>query len=174
MKSFIIQKISANDLYELQKISKQTFYETFSQKNSEDNMQKYLDKNFSISKLSDEILGNSEFYFAIINGTIAGYLKINFENYQTELKYKNSVEIERIYVLKKFQKNKIGQSLIDLAIKLGKRENAEFLWLGVWEDNLNTINFYKKNGFAEFDKHIFLLGEEKQTDIMMKLNLKSL
>lgn len=148
MKSFIIQKISANDLYELQKISKQTFYETFSQKNSEDNMQKYLDKNFSISKLTDEILGNSEFYFAIINNAIAGYLKINFENSQTELKYKNSVEIERIYVLKKFQKNKIGQSLIDLAIKLGKRENAEFLWLGVWEDNLNAINFYKKKRFC--------------------------
>lgn len=52
MKSFIIQKISANDLYELQKISKQTFYETFSQKNSEDNMQKYLDKNFSIVYLN--------------------------------------------------------------------------------------------------------------------------
>ena len=42
-----------------------------------------------------------------------------------------------------------------------------------WEfgKNQRAINFYKKNGFVEFDKHIFKLGKEEQTDIMMKLKL---
>ena len=34
-----------------------------------------------------------------------------------------------------------------------------------------AINFYKKNGFVEFDKHVFKLGNDEQTDIMMKLKL---
>ena len=39
-------------------------------------------------------------------------------------------------------------------------------------DSLSTaVEFYKKNGFVEFDKHIFKLGDDLQTDIMMKLAL---
>ena len=30
----------------------------------------------------------------------------------------------------------------------------------------------KQNEYVEFDKHIFLLGEDAQTDIMMKLEIK--
>jgi len=42
------------------------------------------------------------------------------------------------------------------------------VWLGVWEENPRAIKFYKKNGFVEFDKHTFVLGEDEQTDILMK------
>ena len=41
----------------------------------------------------------------------------------------------------------------------------------VWEQNPRAIRFYEKNGFVSFDKHIFKLGDDKQTDIMMKLEL---
>lgn len=44
----------------------------------------------------------------------------------------------------------------------------------VGKENSRAINFYKKNGFVEFDKHIFRLGNDEQTDIMMKLRLKRL
>src|SRR3712207_7947820 len=55
---------------------------------------------------------------------------------------------------------------------LFRSRKADNIWLGVWEENSRAINFYKKNGFIEFDEHIFKLGEDEQTDIMMKLNLK--
>ncbi len=35
-----------------------------------------------------------------------------------------------------------------------------------------SLNFYRKNGFVEFDKHIFRLGDEEQTDLMMKKALE--
>jgi len=54
---------------------------------------------------------------------------------------------------------------------LAKLTKADYIWLGVWEENPRAINFYKKNGFVEFDKHIFTLGDDEQTDIMMKLQL---
>lgn len=34
-----------------------------------------------------------------------------------------------------------------------------------------AIKFYERNGFQEFDKHIFKLGDDKQTDILMRLAL---
>jgi len=84
------------------------------------------------------------------------------------------MEIERIYVLKDFHGKNIGQLLFEKAIELATQKNANYIWLGVWEENPRAINFYKKNGFVEFDKHIFVLGDDEQTDIMMRLELKPL
>jgi len=47
-----------------------------------------------------------------------------------------------------------------------------YIWLGVREENPRAIRFYQKNSFVEFDKHIFTLSDDEQTDIMMKKLLK--
>ena len=167
-----ITRITTNEIDQLQKIGRQTFYETFSTGNTQENMQKYLDERFSIEKLTAELNDkNAMFYFAQLENKIVGYLKINFGDSQTELKDDKSLEIERIYVLKEFQGKKIGQILYDKAIEIAKHKDADYIWLGVWEENPRAIKFYKKNGFIEFDKHIFKLGNDEQTDIMMKLKL---
>ena len=172
MNGIDIQKVTLNDIAQLQKIGRQTFSETFSEANSEENMKNYLEEGFSIEKLTNEINNkNSEFYFATFNNEIIGYLKLNFGDSQTELKDHKALEIERIYVSKEFHGKKVGQFLYDKAIKIAKQKNAEYVWLGVWEENLRAISFYKKNGFVEFDQHIFKLGNDEQTDIMMKLKL---
>ena len=61
--------------------------------------------------------------------------------------------------------------LYEKAIQTAMLASAEYVWLGVWEENPRAISFYKKNGFIEFDKHIFKLGDDEQTDLMMKLEL---
>lgn len=172
MENIDIEKITIKDIDQLQKIGRQTFYETFSESNTEENMNNYLESGFSVDKIKNELTDeNAEFYFAKIEEKIIGYLKLNFGQSQTELKDDKSLEIERIYVLKEFHGKKVGQILYNKAIERAKQKNADFVWLGVWEENPRAINFYKKNGFLEFDKHIFKLGEDEQTDIMMKLKL---
>ena len=174
MKNIEIIKITKIDIDQLQKIGRETFYETFSESNTEENMRNYLETGFSIDKITTELNDeNAEFYFAKIENNVIGYLKLNFGASQTELKSEKAIEIERIYVLKEYHGQKVGQILYDKAIEIAKKKNAEFIWLGVWEENPRAINFYKKNGFIEFDKHIFKLGDDEQTDIMMKLNLQS-
>jgi ribosomal protein S18 acetylase RimI-like enzyme len=174
MKGVDIKEVRISDVNKLQEIGKQTFSETFSSGNSEENMMSYLAEGFSIEKLKAELDDpNSEFYFAWYNDDVIGYLKLNFGNSQTELKDSRALEIERIYVLKEFHGKDVGQLLYDKAIKVATQKNAEYVWLGVWEENPRAINFYKKNGFDEFDKHIFKLGDDEQTDIMMKLQLGS-
>ena len=168
-----IKKVSLPDIDELQSISRQTFLETFAEGNTESDMKKYLEENLSIAKLTSElVIPDSEFYFALIQNKVVGYLKLNFGDAQTELKDQKALEIERIYVLKEFHGQKVGQIIYDTALQIASSIKADFLWLGVWENNSRAINFYKKNGFKEFDKHIFKLGDDEQTDIMMKLELK--
>jgi ribosomal protein S18 acetylase RimI-like enzyme len=62
----------------------------------------------------------------------------------------------------------VGQLLYDQALETAQSLNKSYLWLGVWEENLRALNFYRKNGFVEFGSHTFSLGEEDQTDLMMK------
>lgn len=169
-----VKRITLNEITQLQKIGRQTFQETFSDPNSEENMQKYLDESFSTEKLSAELNNkDSEFYFATLENDVIGYLKVNFGASQTELKDDKALEIERIYVLKEFHGKKVGQLLYDKAIEIARQKNNDYVWLGVWINNIKAISFYKKNGFVEFDKHIFKLGNDEQIDIMMKLKLNT-
>lgn len=167
-----IKKIGLSELEQLQLIGRQTFLETFAEVNTEENMQRYLDESFAVDKLTAELTTpDSEFYFASLNNRVIGYLKVNFGQAQTELKDPKGLELERIYVLKEFHGRRVGQILYETAFGIAKRIDADYLWLGVWEENQRALRFYKKNGFVEFDKHIFKLGNDEQTDIMMRLKL---
>ena len=167
-----IRKINIDDLETLRYLSIQTFKETFEEVNTEEDMQKYLDENLSLERLKSELENlDSEFYFIENENKNLGYLKLNFENAQTEKVEENYFEIERIYVLKAFLGQKIGQILFDKAIEIGREKNLEYVWLGVWEENHRAIKFYEKNGFEIFGKHDFVLGEDVQTDLLMKMKI---
>jgi ribosomal protein S18 acetylase RimI-like enzyme len=168
----VVRKIDLEDLSQLQKIGKTTFAETFAEHNTKEDLEKYLDESFSNEKLSSELNNpHSSFYFAEIENNVVGYLKINFGASQTELKDNEALEIERIYVLQAFHGKKLGQALYEKANSIAEEMKVNYVWLGVWEKNNKAIQFYKKNGFVPFDTHIFKLGNDEQTDIMMKLAL---
>jgi ribosomal protein S18 acetylase RimI-like enzyme len=164
-----IKRVTLNDLEQLQHIGRQTFSETFSAVNTKENMNKYLEEAFAADKLTAEINNIcSLFYFAMLDNKVIAYLKVNWGESQTELKDSKALEIERIYVLKDYQRKKVGQRLYEKALQLAREINVEYVWLGVWEENHRALGFYQNNGFTAFDKHHFKLGKDVQTDIMMK------
>lgn len=165
MDKFLVRRVKADEIESLQLISRRTFYETFWMSNSHQDMIDYLENSLSLEALSRELENpNSEFYFLFLDAESAtdfepaAYLKLNFLN----------VELERIYVLSKFQCKGIGRYLLDFSIQLALSRRAPILWLGVWERNYNAIDFYKQNNFQEFGKHTFRLGQDLQTDILMQ------
>lgn len=174
MENIIIRPLNLTDVNALQQISRITFLETFAKVNTEENMRKYLDESFSTVQLSEE-LGNSlsQFYFAELNNEVIGYLKLNTGQAQKENTHENALEIERIYVLQDHHGKKVGQLLYQKAMEVAQQLKVEHVWLGVWEKNFRAMSFYKKNGFVAFDEHLFVLGNDRQIDILMKKDLNA-
>lgn len=174
MENIITRRVTTNDIPVLQEISRKTFYETFAANNTPENMTKYLDEGFSVEKLTEELSNeHSQFYFALLGDEVIGYLKLNLGGAQTELRQADSLEIERIYVLQEHHGRKVGQVLYEKAMEVAAQNKVNYVWLGVWEENRRAIGFYTKNGFTAFDQHIFKLGDDEQTDIMMKKVLRT-
>lgn len=78
-----------------------------------------------------------------------------------------TLEIERIYIKKKFQKHGLGKYLLNKSIDIAMEHNKKKIWLGVWEKNENAIVFYKKIGFEQAGSHSFYMGDEEQTDFIL-------
>ena len=162
-------EVSMKDLEMLQQISRRTFQQTFAAVNTAEKMQSFLTEHFSREKLLKEWSDpDSFFFFAKSDGLPAGYLKINRGLAQTVLPDEGGLEIERIYVDLELKGRGIGALFIQKAGELAKEFGLKYVWLGVWEHNESAIRFYEKKGFRPYSQHIFKLGDDEQTDILMK------
>ncbi|GIN56679.1 spermidine/spermine N(1)-acetyltransferase [Lederbergia ruris] len=163
-----LKKCRLKDLRKLQEISYETFNETFKHQNSPENMEAYLEKAFNLQQVEKELSNpSSHFFFIYVDNEIAGYLKVNTDDAQTEEMGDESLEIERIYVKNNFQKHGLGKYLFNKAMDMAMEHNKKKIWLGVWEKNENVLAFYKKMGFVQLGAHSFYMGDEEQVDFIM-------
>lgn len=167
-----IKRCTFEDIGLLQEISVETFYETFKDQNSPENMNAYLERAFNLKQLEKELSHPfSQFFFVYFNHEAAGYLKVNTNDAQSEEMGDESLEIERIYIKSKFQKHGLGKYLLNQAMEMAMELDKTKVWLGVWEKNENAIAFYKKMGFVQTGAHAFYMGDEEQMDFIMTQTL---
>ena len=167
-----LRKCTIKDFDTLRELSIRTYYETFANLNTAEDMQEYLDEAFEINKLYCELNNtDSDFFFLYFDDTIAGYLKLNEAPTQTDINDSSSLEIERIYVASDFQGEGLGRYLMEQAIAIAAERKKKYVWLGVWENNEKAIRFYRKNGFYEIGTHTFVMGGDVQTDYVMRKDL---
>ena len=167
-----IQPVLSSDVDALLSLSIKTFYDAFEHLNNPEDFEAYTSVAFTREKLLLEINNpDSAFYFAMIDDENVGYIKLNYASAQTEFKDNDAVEVERIYVLASQQGKQIGQQLINFAIAKAVEDGLKYIWLGVWEHNINAQRFYERSGFKAFSSHQFVLGKDVQTDILMKREL---
>jgi ribosomal protein S18 acetylase RimI-like enzyme len=169
MNTISITRASPADTKLIQILGRETFVETFAESNTAADMKKYLDESFSDEKVMTELSDpESSFFIAWEGGEPVAYMKLNTGKAQTEGQDETALEIERIYVKAAYHGKKVGQMLYEKALEIAINMKKGYIWLGVWENNPRAISFYRKNGFAEFGKHIFKLGDDEQTDVLMK------
>ena len=161
------------DLDELRALSIRTYYEIFAALNTPEDMEEYLNRAFDREKLRRELEDkNSMFFFLRSGDKLTGYLKVNEAPSQTDVNDADSLEIERIYVSSEFQGEGLGRYLMEQAIAIAVERKKKYVWLGVWEKNKKAIRFYKKNGFYEIGTHTFVMGDDVQTDYIMRKDLE--
>jgi diamine N-acetyltransferase len=169
LKKLIIREVKNTEADALLHIGRKTFLDAFAHLNTPEDIKIYSDSFLTIGRITAELNNpDSVFYFVEDDDIIMGYLKLNYASAQTEVVNDEGIEIERIYVLSGYQGRQIGQQLLDHAIAIAQSKALKYIWLGVWENNTNAIRFYQRNGFEAFGSHYFMLGNDKQTDILMR------
>lgn len=164
-----IKKLDLTDINELQKVSVETFYDTFADQNTEKNMQDYVSNSYKLETLTEELKNKNSFFYFVLSDEddIMGYLKLNISDAQSEDDFENALEIERIYIRKEFQKQGLGKVLYNIALTKATELEKQRIWLGVWEFNQNAKAFYQHLGFEFVGSHIFNMGADHQTDLIM-------
>ncbi|WP_321383875.1 GNAT family N-acetyltransferase [uncultured Enterococcus sp.] len=166
--NIFIRECTIDDLEALQKISIETFTDTFAAQNTQENLTAYLEKAYTLEKLTEELQQLESFFFFIyMEEELAGYLKLNINAAQTEHPIEEGLEVERIYIRSNFKRNGLGNRLLEKAIALAKEKKKKNIWLGVWEENLAARKFYQKMGFVQSGQHSFFMGEDEQIDLIM-------
>ncbi len=75
---------------------------------------------------------------------------------------------QRLYILRQYKRNGLGTRFMNTAFDMARVQGKSVIWLGVWEHNDAAIAFYKRMGFVHFGSHDFVLGEDRQTDLLME------
>lgn len=170
--NYHIRSVTPEDLKDLQAISRETFKATFGAYTATNDMDKFLETNYSDKKLKQELNNaSSKFFFLQVGPEIAGYLKVNQASAQSENLGTDHFELEWIYLRQKFQYQGLGKVLLDYTLKLAREANKQIIWLGVYEKNLSAQKFYAKNGFKCFSQHTYQVGNDPQIDYLLEKKL---
>jgi ribosomal protein S18 acetylase RimI-like enzyme len=168
-----IEPVKIEELEPLVNISRQTFYQTFFQQNSKEDMELFVENALGANALKAELLADYNFFFfAKIGNEIVGYLKLSTQGLAGSGS-DGVLEISRIYVVQEKLGSGVGKALLQFALSFAEQNKKNSLILGVWEKNERAIKFYRSYGFEKFDEHIFMLGNDAQTDWLMKKEVGS-
>jgi ribosomal protein S18 acetylase RimI-like enzyme len=152
-------------------LSRQTFYDSFAADNTKENMDKFMNEQFTRERLVEEVGAAGNIFLLAFDGDeVVGYARIR-ETPNPVADNSKAIEIARIYAVQKSIGKGVGRALMQRCIETGREKNVPVIWLGVWEKNEKAIAFYTKWGFERFGEHIFMLGNDAQTDWLMKKEL---
>lgn len=157
-----------NDAALISGLGAKSFFEAFGEHNKQEDLEIYIAEKFSMEQIKEEISDPlASFFVAYYESEPAGYAKLIKSNLPEQIKDKNAVEMQRMYVLEKFYGMKIGRELMLYTLEFAFTKGYDSMWLGVWQKNERAIEFYKKFGFEVFGTREFKIGCNTQDDYMM-------
>jgi GNAT superfamily N-acetyltransferase len=154
-------------------LSRRTFYDTFAPHNTPENMEQFLQTEFTREKLMEQVgAPRNTFLLAWLDDQPVGYARLyEASELPRGIAGSEAIEIARLYAERHVIGKGVGKTLMQACIEVARGKNKQLIWLGVWEHNLRAIAFYKMMGFEIFDRHIFLLGQDVQYDWWMRRRL---
>lgn len=174
MAEVAIRQGSVEDAKLLTDLSYTTFWDAFAHhpKNAPDDLAHYMRQAFNQEQIEGELADHKNvFLIAEVDGQAAGYAKLIIGAIEPGITAEKPVELSRLYSQQEYIGNGVGQNLMDACFERAKGHDHDVMWLGVWEYNPRAQRFYEKNGFRVVGKHVFQLGEDPQTDLLMQKEL---
>ena len=136
------------------------------------NLLKYLDENFSVSKTKQHINNPKQhFYIIYADNLPVGYAKIIVNAKQENVVSENNCKLERIFILNDFIPLKIGKLLLTYVEEQAKVLNLDTMWLSVYIKNNRAIRFYEKNEFINVGELTFQVSGKSYENIVFSKKL---
>jgi len=174
MDQLAIRQATIDDAKVLTELAYTTFWDAFAHhpKNAPDDLNHYMRQAFNVEQIAVELADDKNiFLIAEIGDDAAGYSKIIIDNIEPGITAEHPIELSRLYAHQKHLGQGVGQRLMDASFERARVEDRDVMWLGVWEYNPRAQRFYEKNGFRVVGSHVFLLGKDPQTDLLMQREL---
>lgn len=163
-----IRHANPDDASLLAEFGARTFSETFAADNTPEDIAAYLASSFNLAQQEAELADPaSTFLVAEIGGAAAGYAKLHVGQPPEGIEGAQPVELVRLYVSREWLGRGVGAALMHACLDEARRAGHETIWLGVWERNGRAQAFYRKWNFRAVGEHVFQLGSDPQTDILM-------
>ena len=169
----MLVRVRPEDLDILRELEVRTYQETFGPFIKQEDLEHYFAHELARERLELELANpESEHYFVLDKEEkIAGFLKCNWGQAQTEQELEDSFEIQRIYVLASHQGLGLGKEMFEFALEEAEKRGFSWAWLGVWERNFKAQNFYFKYGFERFSQHEYITGDTVDIDWLLRKKL---
>ncbi|MEO6334194.1 MAG: GNAT family N-acetyltransferase [Pyrinomonadaceae bacterium] len=174
MSEIIIRPAIPEDAKVLTDLAYTTFWDAFAHhpKNAPDDLNHYMRQAFNQEQIAAELTDEKNiFLIADIEYEPAGYAKIVIDYVEPGVNAEKPVELARLYSHQKHLGQGVGQKLMDACFDRARAAARDVMWLGVWEYNPRAQRFYEKNGFRVVGSHVFQLGKDAQTDLLMQKEL---
>jgi diamine N-acetyltransferase len=169
-----IRSATARDAALLAELGARTFSETFGPDNTPEDMAAYLGAAFGPEKQAAELADpRTTFFIAEIDGAPAGYAVIRAGVAPECVTGARPIELARLYACREHIGRGVGPVLMRACLDEAHRAGFQTLWLGVWERNVRAQAFYRKWGFNVVGAHVFQLGSDPQTDLLMERPVSS-
>ena len=171
--SAVVRQAIADDADLLAELGARTFCETFAAHNSAEDIAVYLASAFGPALQAIELADPASlFLIAEVDGIAAGYAKLKPGDPPPGVTDEQPVELVRLYVAQEWLGRSVGAALMQACIDEARQKGYHTVWLGVWEHNDRARAFYRKWKFREVGTHIFQLGGDAQTDILMERSIE--
>jgi ribosomal protein S18 acetylase RimI-like enzyme len=163
-----IRRADRGDAKRLSAIAEATFRATFSALNTPEDIDLHCHNNYSEEIQASEIADpDTVTLIGEQDAKLVGYAQLRWRKAPSFVVAKAPGEIQRLYVVSNAHGKGVAHDLMNACIDEMTRRRSDVAWLGVWEQNPRAIAFYRKFGFVEVGEHVFLLGRDRQRDIVM-------
>ncbi len=173
-KNLKIRRGKSDDAEILAPLAVKIFNDTFAENplNKPEDMQAYISEAMSLEAFRKQLEGlDSIFFIAEIDGKMIGYAMLEEHSTEHCIDDENPIELNRLYVLQEFHGRGIAEKLMNECFEIALEKQYKTMWLGVWEFNYRAARFYEKLGFKKVGNHVFQLGSDPQTDLVMEKTL---
>ena len=168
-----IRKAGIEDNELIAALGRRTFFDSFAADNHPEDMDAYLDKAFSPNIQAAELAQPSSFFLiAEAKGVPVGYARLAETPVPPCIDSSRPIQLMRLYACNERIGSGVGSALMSACIAQTRGREYDGIWLGVWSKNRRAIRFYRKWGFSEMGTQPFLLGNDRQTDLVLWLPLK--